>query len=750
VISQTRETPARPKKAVRFVTAPDYGFRLHGKRTSVLPDRSFDLTVPPHSGTFTRRHAPAMRRLEACLQCGACTATCDLARDDMLFPRRQLALVRLGLEDRAAEGPEIWKCYACTDCTAKCPSNAKPDVIMRRLRQLAIERFAYPRPLARAVAEPVAFVVVCAIVALVVAGLVALGGSFSPAPGPIDYAGMLPNPVLIPIFSGLSVLPLVAIGVGAARAWRSWYGSSLQSMRPAVLWASVKKAAPEIVTQRQMAGCQGHRMRSWAHRAIVGAVAGLLVASAVMTALVVVGQQYPLSMGNPLKILANVFAALLIGGTSYFLWLRIAEASRGERVGFFDWAFLSSVFLAGVTGAATEAMRAADIRPAAYPTYFVHLVIVLVLILTLPYTKLAHAVYRVLALAGEEYAAAERAAMVRPGTSALGGAGAQDRAAPGDGAPARGDEPASPSPEELLTMSHAELAQYPDAVLEDAYYKLRDQNEPRHGGRYYPNMKRLAASALEREKDRREVDALVHAAGRSEWEEWYQTAAEQPCTWWLENHIVARHALTTCLNCGMCTSVCPAAEHFEDYDPRVIVDTALSGDEERIVDLLKSNIIWYCAQCGSCNSRCPHSNDIMNLVGSLRTLAQLKGYHTQSVRGRQQYAGRQLWAANLWNRAVSLYFRDPSPVAHPDFGPRYAGWWADLEEEFARAGGTPDMDGAFAGRKVTPETLAELRSCIRAGGALVLWQKIEEHAAADAARLGLDIDDYLNKVSTEG
>jgi hypothetical protein len=60
------------------------------------------------------------------------------------------------------------------------------------------------------------------------------------------------------------------------------------------------------------------------------------------------------------------------------------------------------------------------------------------------------------------------------------------------------------------------------------------------------------------------------------------------------------------------------------------------------------------------------------------------------------------------------------------------------------------MDGAFAGRKVTPETLAELRSCIRAGGALVLWQKIEEHAAADAARLGLDIDDYLNKVSTEG
>jgi quinone-modifying oxidoreductase subunit QmoC len=729
---------------------PDYGFRLHGKRTSVLPDRSFDLAVPPHSGSFTRRHAPAMRRLEACLQCGACTASCDLARDDTLFPRRQLTLVRLGLEDRAAESPEIWKCYACADCTAKCPSNAKPDVIMRRLRQLAIERFACPQPLARAVEAPVPFLVVCAGVAVVLAGLVALGGTFRPAPGPIDYAGMLPNPVLIPIFSALSVLPLVAIGVGASRAWRSWYGSSLRSVRPAVLWASVKKALPEIVAQRQMAGCRDHRMRSWAHRAIVAAVAGLLVASAVMTVLVVVGQHYPLSMGNPLKVLANVFAALLIGGTSYFLWLRMAEARRGERVGFFDWAFLANVFLAGVTGAATEALRAADVRPAAYPVYFVHLVVVLVLILTLPYTKLAHAVYRVMALAGEEHAAAQRAALVPPGASALGGEGPQDDVAPGDRAPARGDEPAGPSPEALLTMSHADLAQYPDAVVEDAYYRLRDESKPRGDGRYYPNMKRLACSPLEREKDRREIDALVQASGQSEWEEWYQMAADRPCTWWLENHIVARHALTTCLNCGMCTSVCPAAEHFEQYDPRVIVDTALSGDEERIIDLLKSDIIWYCAQCGSCNSRCPHNNDIMNLVGSLRTLAQLKGYHTQSVRGRQQYAGRQLWAANLWNRAVSLYFRNPDPAAHPDFGPRYAGWWAYIEEEFARVGGTPDMDGSFAGRKVAPETLAELRSCIRAGGALVLWQRIEQHAAADAARFGLDIDEYLHKVSTEG
>ena len=311
-------------------------------------------------------------------------------------------------------------------------------------------------------------------------------------------------------------------------------------------------------------------------------------------------------------------------------------------------------------------------------------------------------------------------------------------------------EPMGGAPEQLLELGHDDLAAYSDDEIATAYYELRDRSEPCGDGTYYPNLKRLAHSALEREKDRREIRALSAAPEKTEWQTWYEQAAEQPCTWWLDNHLVARRALTSCLSCGMCTSVCPAAEHFEEYDPRCIVDAALSRDEGRLIALLKSDIIWYCAQCGSCNSRCPHENDVMGLVGSLRCLAQLKGYHLESVRGRQQYAGRHLWGANLWNRAVSLYFRNGDPAVHPDFGPRYARWQGELEEQFIRVGGQPDMDGTFPGRKVTPETLSELRNCIRAGGALFLWDKIEEHAATDAARLGLDIDQYHDKVRSEG
>ncbi len=608
-----------------------------------------------------------------------------------------------------------------------------------------------PGALARLVNSRRYFWLVYAAVAALLAVMVAAAGSFRPGPGPITYSRMLPDAVLIPVFSALTVLPLLAVGVGAGRAWRSWYGAPLRTARWRTLAGSTRRAVAEILAHKKLSTCKERRLRPWAHRAVLFSFLGLAAVSGVMALLILLGRSYPLSMGNPVKVLGNLFAALLIGGTCYFLVVRVAESSKGNQGSLFDWAFLFNVLLAGVTGVATEALRVADLKGAAYPVYFLHLVVVLVLIGTLPYTKLAHAVYRVLAVAGRDYAQVIAAQPVSSGSGSAGDgqAGRAAKLALVEEAPAPA-ETAPLSSEALLELGHEELSALSDEAVCGAYYALRDVLEPRKEGSYYPNIKRLAHSALEREKDRREIRALLNEPDKTEWEAFYETASEQSCTWWVDNHIVARHALTSCLSCGMCTSVCPAAEHFEEYDPRVVVDTVLSRDEDRLVELLKSDTLWYCAQCGSCNSRCPHENDVMGLVGSLRTLAQLKGYHLESVRGRQQYAGRQLWGGNLWNRAFSLYFRDLDPAEHPDFGPRYARWQAELEEQSRRVGGQPDGDGTFAGRKVTPETLAELRSCIRAGGALVIWDKLEAYAEDDAARHGLDIDQYHDKVKREG
>ena len=48
-----------------------------------------------------------------------------------------------------------------------------------------------------------------------------------------------------------------------------------------------------------------------------------------------------------------------------------------------------------------------------------------------------------------------------------------------------------------------------------------------------------------------------------------------------------REGLKTCINCGTCTAICPAAEFYR-YDPRKIVDTVQSKDEDEIEKLLKA------------------------------------------------------------------------------------------------------------------------------------------------------------------
>ena len=67
----------------------------------------------------------------------------------------------------------------------------------------------------------------------------------------------------------------------------------------------------------------------------------------------------------------------------------------------------------------------------------------------------------------------------------------------------------------------------------------------------------------------------------------------------LKQDLRYREAVNACMNCGMCTSVCPAAE-FSDYDPRILMNIIQNEDDEQIEELLKSDYIWLCGQCMSC------------------------------------------------------------------------------------------------------------------------------------------------------
>jgi len=294
------------------------------------------------------------------------------------------------------------------------------------------------------------------------------------------------------------------------------------------------------------------------------------------------------------------------------------------------------------------------------------------------------------------------------------------------------------------------LSDLPDDEVIALYEALRDEKIEWDEGFFYPNIKILFGTAFEREKDLREQKLWrKNSQQRSEITRWYQEAKEKSCVWWIENHMIARHSLNSCMNCGACTALCPAAEFYE-FSPRMIMNIAQEKNEEEIIELLKSDALWYCHQCGSCKPKCPRANSPFGMISSLRQLSQIKGYHVESTRGRQQYAARQLWGGNLWNRACTLYFRNPEPSTHGDFGPRFSRTFEFKEELFRRIGACPDMDGSLSGRKVHPDTLDEVRKLWQTGGVLYLWERIEEAAQKQADKMGISLDAYHEKVRSEG
>lgn len=167
-------------------------------------------------------------------------------------------------------------------------------------------------------------------------------------------------------------------------------------------------------------------------------------------------------------------------------------------------------------------------------------------------------------------------------------------------------------------------------------------------------------------------------------------------------------SLNACMNCGMCTAICPAAE-FYDYDPRRICDVVQRGEEEELEQLLKGDEIWYCGQCMSCKTRCPRGNAPGELVNVLRKASQELGYSEESRLGRQQKGLRREILEGILETGYCVYPDRVDPAAHPEQGPVWK-WYRDHIGEVApRFGANYHGSGPGALRDIPEADLKEVR-----------------------------------------
>ncbi|MDD2902911.1 MAG: hypothetical protein PHU44_10810, partial [Syntrophales bacterium] len=106
----------------------------------------------------------------------------------------------------------------------------------------------------------------------------------------------------------------------------------------------------------------------------------------------------PYFLLSPIKLLAMAGTAALLYGIYNIIKERQANADKAGLGSYYDWLFIYVVFAVGATGLGAWLFRLVGIKILAYPTYFLHLTAVFFLFFYAPYTKMAHMVYRTVAM----------------------------------------------------------------------------------------------------------------------------------------------------------------------------------------------------------------------------------------------------------------------------------------------------------------------------------------------------------------
>lgn len=202
-----------------------------------------------------------------------------------------------------------------------------------------------------------------------------------------------------------------------------------------------------------------------------------------------------------------------------------------------------------------------------------------------------------------------------------------------------------------------------------------------------------------------------------------------------------KEGLKTCINCGTCTAICPAAEFYK-YDPRKIVDTVQRKDDAEIEALLKSDVIWYCGECLSCVTRCPRKNGPGLVIMALRNLSAKLGYFTCSEKGRQLYPLTKSMTGTILKYGYCIHPETFKWEDHQESGPVWKWHTEHLEDSLERQGANYMGDGPGILRRIPQESLDELKAIFDITGGTERIETVEKFSRIKAEEMGMTLEEY--------
>lgn len=206
----------------------------------------------------------------------------------------------------------------------------------------------------------------------------------------------------------------------------------------------------------------------------------------------------------------------------------------------------------------------------------------------------------------------------------------------------------------------------------------------------------------------------------------------------LAQDIRFEEGISSCISCGTCTAICPAAEYYP-YQPRTIAEIVSTKDDKQIEELLKSETIWYCGECMSCKTRCPRGNAPGLIIMALRALSVRKGYYTHSEKGRQQLVLKRTVGDWTLKHGYCVYIDYLNTDMYPEQGPIFDFEKAHLADFMERLGASYKQDKPGALRNIPQESLDDIASIFRVTGASHILDQIEQTSSVKAKEMGLEL-----------
>jgi len=349
------------------------------------------------------------KSLKKCYQCATCSVICPQSPDESPFPRKEMIWAQWGLKEKLLKDADVWLCHQCNDCSEYCPRGAKPGEVLSALRAKVIQEFAFPSFFAKILMKPAGIVVYFAIPVILTLLYLSIFNPQMPA-DKIVIGNFIPHMHIEIAGFVVGSWALLVAAIGAFRFWTA-INSDVSKVYEYKLEENAEmniKGSPrfieclfwaiiDVLKHSRFAECGTSRYRYFAHFMIFWGfiILGIATLGDIVYIYGLGVEELALPITDPVKILGNLGAILLIFGSGWAIVARFGD----ERLGYgtyFDWIFLSTIFAIGITGVAIEALRYAG-SVLAYYAYLTHLVLIFTLLAYAPYSKFAHLVYRTLA-----------------------------------------------------------------------------------------------------------------------------------------------------------------------------------------------------------------------------------------------------------------------------------------------------------------------------------------------------------------